>query len=105
VKIGFVLAGVAALGLAGCVGPPPGRYPREPAPRAPAPLPAPTEAPLGERAYQEGYTDGWRDREAGISPDHTRHATPYQQNGAREFRSGYADGYQRRPHRHGGGVE
>lgn len=95
---------VAAVWLAGCAGGATTRAPR-PYPRTPAPLPAPAEVPLAQRAYAEGYTDGWRDRESGVRPDHSRHATPYRQSGGREFRAGYADGYQRRPHRYGGGPE
>lgn len=100
----LVLVTVAALGLAGCAGGTTMRAPR-PYPQTPAPLPGPAAVPLTERAYAEGYTDGWRDREAGVSPDHGRHASPYHQSSGREFRAGYADGYQRRPHRYGGGVE
>ncbi len=109
-KRGVVLMAVAALWFAGCAGSAPTRAPRpRPLPQTqtqtPAPLPAPAQVPLAERAYAEGYTDGWRDREAGVSPDHSRHATPYHQSSGSEFRAGYADGYQRRPHRYGGGVE
>jgi len=106
VKRGLVLLAVAALGLAGCASSATTRAPRRlPQVPAPLPLPAPAQVPLAERAYAEGYTDGWRDREAGVSPDHSRHATPYHQSSGREFRAGYADGYQRRPHRYGGGPE
>ena len=103
-KRGVVLMTVAALWLAGCAGGTTMRAPR-PGPHTPEPLRTPAEIPLPERAYAEGYTDGWRDREAGVSPDHSRHATPYHQSSGREFRAGYADGYQRRPHRYGGGPE
>jgi hypothetical protein len=34
-----------------------------------------------------------------------RHVTPDLLGSDREFRAGYADGYQRRPHRYGGGPE
>lgn len=103
---GLVLAALAALWLAGCAGGATTRPPRVPVdPRTPASLPAPAEVPLAQRAYAAGYTDGWRDREAGASPDHTRHATPYHRSSGREFRAGYADGYQRRSHRYGGGPE
>ncbi len=101
---GVVLMAAATLWLAGCAGSATTRAPRpRPLPQAPAPLPA--QVPLAERAYAEGYTDGWRDREAGVSPDHSRHATPYLKSSGRDFRAGYADGYQRRPHRYGGGLE
>lgn len=102
----WLLLVLVALWLGACAGGAQTRAPRGPErPPPPAPLPAPAELSLAERAYQEGYTDGWRDRDAGLSPDSTRHPTRYHHSGGPEFRAGYADGYQRRPHRYGGGPE
>lgn len=61
----------------------------------------PIEDDGSPRAYDEGYQRGWRDRERGRAPDHTRHEENYDVYSERAFRSGYADGYQRRAHRYG----
>lgn len=52
-------------------------------------------------AYDDGYSRGWGDREQGRAPDYERWAGEYDRGGEPGFRSGYADGYQRRPHRYG----
>jgi hypothetical protein len=54
-----------------------------------------------DHAYDEGYSRGWGDREQGRSPDYERWVGEYDRGGEGSFRTGYADGYQRRPHRYG----
>ena len=79
--------------------------PGEPARRPP---PSPVEDRAGDphdsdldRAYDDGYSRGWGDREQGRSPEHDRWAADYGAADEPSFRTGYADGYQRRPHRYG----
>ena len=62
-----------------------------------------TEAPerAFDNAYDDGYSRGWGDREQGRAPDYERWVGEYDHGGEQSFRSGYADGYQRRPHRFG----
>ena len=57
-----------------------------------------------DRAYDDGYSRGWGDREQGRTPEYDRWADDYDSAGERSFRTGYADGYQRRPHRYGGAA-
>lgn len=54
-----------------------------------------------DHAYDDGYSRGWGDREQGRSPDYERWVGEYDRGGEASFRAGYADGYQRRPHRYG----
>lgn len=54
-----------------------------------------------DRAYDDGYSRGWGDREQGRPPDSDRWAGEGDRDDERSFRAGYADGYQRRPHRYG----
>jgi hypothetical protein len=101
-----VITGALAAGCAvdgGSRGPRGGAVRRPPAPppiAEPVPLPAEPPAP---RAYDGGYARGWSDREEGRAPDYERWAGEYGGD-ERGFRAGYADGYQRRPHRYGGAA-
>jgi endoglycosylceramidase len=54
-----------------------------------------------DAAYDDGYSRGWGDREQGRTPDYERWVGEYDRGGESSFRTGYADGYQRRPHRYG----
>jgi hypothetical protein len=54
-----------------------------------------------DHAYDDGYSRGWGDREQGRPPDYERWVGEYDRGGEGSFRTGYADGYQRRPHRYG----
>jgi hypothetical protein len=103
----LALACAAAL-AAGCAVD--GGY-RAPADSRPRPRPAPPVADEPDphdraldRAYDDGYSRGWGDREQGRSPDVERWADERDAGDPRSFRSGYADGYQRRPHRYGGAA-
>jgi len=51
--------------------------------------------------YDDGYSRGWEDREEGRTPEYDRWQGEYDRASERSFRTGYADGYQRRPHRYG----
>jgi len=54
-----------------------------------------------DNAYDDGYSRGWGDREQGRAPDYERWVGEFDRGGESSFRTGYADGYQRRPHRYG----
>ncbi|MEB2344197.1 MAG: cellulase family glycosylhydrolase [Deltaproteobacteria bacterium] len=106
--------GAAAIGLAfgasGCAldGPgsaPPGAPPKRVRPPAHYEDHEGYEAPAPrsaiDHAYDDGYSRGWGDREQGRTPDYERWTGEYDRGGEPGFRAGYADGYQRRPHRYG----
>src|SRR5690606_27216964 len=105
-RLALALAAALAGGCTaggGAVYGPIGREPRE---RPPPPVhddrrEDPYDGDL-DRAYDDGYSRGWGDREQGRTPAYERWADAYDAASERSFRTGYADGYQRRPHRYGG---
>lgn len=102
----LALACAAAI-TAGCAvgGAPRPRADPHPHPRPPADADEPDPHDRAfDRGYDDGYSRGWGDREQGRSPDLERWAAERDAGDPQSFRAGYADGYQRRPHRYGGAA-